>query len=181
TLTELGYLSGVGSAIQTQINGLLPLAGGTMSGVLNMGGKRVASVGAPTTTSDAIPYDTANTVTTNALVASAVTQIQRSTTSIGYSQASTTAITTVTLTTTGGPVLVVASTSLNLNASTNARILLFRDSGTSLNTAEISLSSAVSGAQGMGLSYLDTPTAGSHTYRLNYILGNGSVSSVGEY
>src|SRR6185437_610217 len=34
TATELGYLSGVTSAIQTQINGRLPLSGGTMSGAL---------------------------------------------------------------------------------------------------------------------------------------------------
>lgn len=34
TATELGYLSGVTSAIQTQINSRLPLAGGTMTGAL---------------------------------------------------------------------------------------------------------------------------------------------------
>lgn len=40
TATELGYVSGVSSAIQTQFNNLgstyLPLAGGTMTGALNM-------------------------------------------------------------------------------------------------------------------------------------------------
>lgn len=38
TSTELGYVSGVTSAIQTQLTARLPLAGGTMSGALVIGG-----------------------------------------------------------------------------------------------------------------------------------------------
>src|SRR6185437_9949614 len=44
TATELGYLSGVTSAIQTQINGRLPLSGGTMSGNIAMGGNKLTGV-----------------------------------------------------------------------------------------------------------------------------------------
>lgn len=56
TATELGYLSGVGSAIQTQINGLLPLTGGTMTGVINMGNHKINSLAVATTTGDALPF-----------------------------------------------------------------------------------------------------------------------------
>jgi hypothetical protein len=38
TATEVGYVHGVTSAIQTQLNGLLPLSGGTMTGAINLGG-----------------------------------------------------------------------------------------------------------------------------------------------
>lgn len=51
--TELGYLSGVTSAIQTQLNGKLSLTGGTMSGDIAMGGNKVTGLGAPTGAADA--------------------------------------------------------------------------------------------------------------------------------
>lgn len=53
TSTELGYLSGVTSAIQTQLNGKLSLTGGTMSGDIAMGGNKVTGLGAPTAANDA--------------------------------------------------------------------------------------------------------------------------------
>lgn len=53
TSTELGYVSGVTSAIQTQLNAKLALAGGTMSGDINMGGNQVTNLDAPVAASDA--------------------------------------------------------------------------------------------------------------------------------
>lgn len=53
TSTELGYVSGVTSAIQTQLNAKLNLAGGTMSGDIAMGGNKVTGLGAPTVSADA--------------------------------------------------------------------------------------------------------------------------------
>jgi hypothetical protein len=53
TSTEAGYLSGVTSAIQTQIDGKLSLSGGTMTGVINMGLNKITSLGAPTNANDA--------------------------------------------------------------------------------------------------------------------------------
>jgi len=55
TATELGYLSGVTSAIQTQLNDKLNLSGGTMSGTLNMDGNSLTGLPAPTLASDAAP------------------------------------------------------------------------------------------------------------------------------
>lgn len=43
TTTELGYVSGVTSAIQTQLNARLPLAGGTMTGTLVLAGAPVGA------------------------------------------------------------------------------------------------------------------------------------------
>lgn len=53
TSTELGYVSGVTSAIQTQLNAKLNKAGDTMSGELNMGANKITNVGAPTVATDA--------------------------------------------------------------------------------------------------------------------------------
>lgn len=46
--TEFQYLNGVSSAIQTQINGLLPLSGGTMTGDLILNGDPVSGLQAAT-------------------------------------------------------------------------------------------------------------------------------------
>jgi hypothetical protein len=63
TLTELGYLAGVTSAIQTQLNTLtsslgsyLPLAGGTMSGAIAMGSHKVTGLTSGSTSGDALAY-----------------------------------------------------------------------------------------------------------------------------
>ncbi len=53
TDTELGYVSGVTSAIQTQLGAKLNLAGGTMSGNIAMGGNSVTGLAAPSASSDA--------------------------------------------------------------------------------------------------------------------------------
>lgn len=53
TDTELGYLDGVTSAIQDQLDDKLDLAGGTMSGDIAMAGNKVTGLGAPTLSGDA--------------------------------------------------------------------------------------------------------------------------------
>lgn len=170
TLTEVGYLSGVGSAIQTQINGLLPLAGGTMTGVLNMGGKRIAAVATPTTSGDAAQYP----ITTAQLASGAVTQVQVS--NSGSSLDGATAITTKSITTTGGAVLVLATaclqdTSAGTFHTTTVGITVTR-AGTAFggNTATAVYSGAgstnITYAQTLTINAVDTPTAGTYTYRL---------------
>ena len=51
--TEIGYLNGVTSAIQTQLNDKLALGGGTMFGAINMGSKNITGLATPTDASDA--------------------------------------------------------------------------------------------------------------------------------
>ena len=51
--TEIGYLDGVTSAIQTQLDAKLPKAGGTMSGEIAMGTNKITGLGAPTNANDA--------------------------------------------------------------------------------------------------------------------------------
>lgn len=53
TATELGYVSGVTSSIQTQLDAKLALAGGTMSGAINMGANAITNMASPTNPSDA--------------------------------------------------------------------------------------------------------------------------------
>lgn len=51
--TEIGYLDGVTSAIQTQIDSKLALAGGTMTGAIAMGTNKITGLGTPTADADA--------------------------------------------------------------------------------------------------------------------------------
>ena len=51
--TEIGYLNGVTSAIQTQLDAKLALAGGTMTGAIAMGTNKITGLGTPTDATDA--------------------------------------------------------------------------------------------------------------------------------
>ncbi len=57
TSTELGYLSGVTSSIQTQLGTYLPLAGGTMSGAINMASNKILSVTNGSNSGDAVAFN----------------------------------------------------------------------------------------------------------------------------
>lgn len=54
TDTELGYLSGVSSAVQTQIDSKLALAGGTMTGAIAMGNNKITGLANGTNANDAV-------------------------------------------------------------------------------------------------------------------------------
>jgi len=51
--TEIGYVDGVTSAIQTQLDAKLPTTGGTMSGAIAMGTSKITGMGDPTLAQDA--------------------------------------------------------------------------------------------------------------------------------
>ena len=51
--TEIGYLNGVTSSIQTQLDAKLALAGGTMTGAIAMGTNKITGLGTPTDATDA--------------------------------------------------------------------------------------------------------------------------------
>jgi hypothetical protein len=53
TATELNYVDGVTSAIQTQLDAKLALAGGTMTGAIAMGTNKITGLGTPTDATDA--------------------------------------------------------------------------------------------------------------------------------
>ena len=56
TATELGYVHGVTSAIQTQFGTKLNLSGGTMSGAINMGSNQINNLSNGTLSTDAANY-----------------------------------------------------------------------------------------------------------------------------
>jgi len=183
TATELGYLSGVGSALQTQINGLLPKTGGTMSGNINMSGNKLVSLTQGTTSGDSIAYPvgtaqiSAGAVTTALLASHAVTNIQSS--AATGSQDLGSDITTAVITTSGFPVLVLATANVRGITTTSlgkivgeSVINVFR------GATEITGGCAYSvytGASATGLAFgfnlsimtIDTPAAGTYTYHLS--------------
>ena len=56
TPTELSYLSGVTSSIQSQLGTYLPLSGGTMSGAISMASNKITSLAAGTNVGDAATF-----------------------------------------------------------------------------------------------------------------------------
>ena len=61
--TEIGYLNGVTSAIQTQLTDRLPLAGGSMTGAIAMGTNKITGLGTPTDSTDAATKSYVDAVT----------------------------------------------------------------------------------------------------------------------
>jgi hypothetical protein len=53
TATELNYVDGVTSSVQTQLDAKLALAGGTMTGAIAMGTNKITGLGTPTDAADA--------------------------------------------------------------------------------------------------------------------------------
>lgn len=217
TDTEQGYLSGVTSAIQTQFNnitgtllpGYLPLAGGTMTGVLNMGSHKIQSVTSGSATGEAITYrqigevvsgSTANsggtaatiqqgTISTPDLRANAVTLTASSNSS--DSAAVGTTITTASITTIGGKVLIIGSASLSgasgtiLSKANGTGHMILDRGGTKIATSSASLimnnsANTFSFTYPFSITYIDSPAAGSYTYTLSYTTGEG-VSAVVDY
>jgi len=182
TSTELGYLSGVTSAIQTQINGKLSKSGDTMSGVLNMGSNKIISVTNGSNSGEVVTFggvsgSTANsggsqgaitqgTISTPDFRANAVTQVQSADSGDTAGITSST-IVSKSITTTGGKVLILAHVNFNWSsgsAASNFQIL--RDT-TQLNgmwaqaTATSTLFTTPVAIMGV-----DSPAAGTYTYKL---------------
>jgi hypothetical protein len=57
TDTEISYVSGVTSAIQTQFTGKVSKSGDSMSGVLNMGANKITNLATASNPSDAVRFD----------------------------------------------------------------------------------------------------------------------------
>jgi hypothetical protein len=190
TLTELGYVSGVTSAIQTQLNTLttslgnyLPLSGGTLSGALSMGSHKITSVTQGSSSGEAISYP----VSTSQISANAITQIQQSN-NISSADAAGTDVTTVTITTTGGPVLLLSQVSLLGNRTSAISAPALRSqliNGSTVLTenyyASDSWANGTNRTISLSCCYIDTPVAGTYTYHLAYRVNAGTVSQISSY
>lgn len=181
TATELGYLSGVTSPIQTQLGTYLPLSGGTMSGAISMASHKITALTQGTAAGDAISFP----IGTPQITQGAVT-VPSSVQSDTIGGVSGTNITSKTITTSGFPVVIIASATLLISSS----------SGTSDFTAGILRGSAVisgasirsylhifpttdhDAAMPFSVAFIDTPAAGTYIYNLNYSLATGTVSSI---
>lgn len=185
TLTELGYVGGVTSAIQTQLNTLtsnqanyLPLAGGTMSGQISMGSNKIISITQGSSTGEAISFPVGTTqisnlaITTALIAANAITQMVTGTTS-------------VTFTTTGGYVMVFAQVDQSITSATgvagfvgfDATLNIIRDGSVGIYTARQANGGLVTGKScivSFAGSGLDSPTAASHTYVASVSVGTGT-------
>lgn len=97
TSTELGYLDGVTSNIQTQLNAkaasnhthsYLPLSGGTLTGALNMSSQKITSLAVPTESTDAANKSYVDSqISSNAKTYTGTTPISVSGTTISHSTA----------------------------------------------------------------------------------------------
>lgn len=183
TATEVGYLSGVGSAIQTQINARLPLSGGTMSGVINMSNNKINALAQGSTTGDAIAYP----ITLGLLPT--ISQVQSSVS--GATSDLGTTITTKSITTTGGSVLILAAVTISASQVGSGSSFFFSLStdvtrgGTSIPGGKTRVEAASSATNIFRASptivAVDTPAAGTYTYNFTYSVDTGTSPSVGNY
>lgn len=183
TSTELGYLSGVTGPIQTQLGTYLPLVGGTMSGAINMASNKLTAVTQGTATGEAISFPAG----TAQIAANAVTQVQSSS-SNGASFSTPTTITTVSITTQGGPVIVSAQASVQLNpqGSPNTATFKFGVTGGGANTPyaiQPTFTAPTSNVVIIPVSVyiVDTPTAGTYTYAMKYEVVSGISAAIAAY
>lgn len=190
TSATLAFLDAT-SSVQTQINGKLSLTGGTMSGAIAMGSHKITGLTQGTTSGDGIAYPvgtseiSSGAITTAKLATNAVTQ----SVSAGLGNAvQSTSIRSVSITTTGGLVLVMATASINVTASTvtgasqaDISVSVDRDgSGIAGGNQKVSIRGLASTSVTNGLPAtiltLDNPSAGSHTYNLKYDSVSGGIS-----
>lgn len=189
TATELGYVHGVTSAIQTQLATLtsslsnyLPLAGGTMSGTLNMGSNVISSVTQGSTTGQAISFP----VGTAQISANSITQTVQSvsTDTDGVGQSYTT-LTTASITTTGGPIIVMAHADITIFAAALSVHYEILRGATLIDGGAANVVNFVSGSSNqhfpISINTIDSPVAGTYTYTLQYAIANGSGPSVRGY
>jgi hypothetical protein len=177
---------------------------------VSLGGHKVTNLGTPTTSGDAIAYPvtasviTAGTITTTQIAAGTITgsNIAASTitksnlslsagdiTQVQSSTATTsthgTDITTVTITTTGGKVLLIGSATINMAgapSSVGVSIAITQGNTGIVGAESVGLiGSNISATFPMSLVVVDTPAAGTYTYKLSYIVQNGSFSSCARY
>ncbi len=189
TATELGYVNGVTSAIQTQLAAKLPLAGGTMSGNLNMGSNKIVSLTQGANAGEAIAFPvgtaqiTAGSITTALLAANAVTSHSQVTDGIAFTPIGTD-ITTLTITTSGGPVLLLASASI-ANDRVNYGVQTWLKRGTTYLpgslTDHILTSASLNPIMQATALLLDSPTAGTYTYHWGYTTDFTQVITATEF
>lgn len=183
TATELGYVSGVTSALQIQINGKVAKTGDTMSGPLNMGSNKVVSVTQGSSTGEAISFP----VNTAQISANAVTQFQQSSAD-NFSDNTSATVTSVTITTTGGPVLLLYRTVmvpvLNGAHLWAVEIGVRLSTGTTCFIGSHIFTQVINGGAAGTLQpaipitgqYIDSPVAGTYTYQLRAGDSNGTVN-----
>lgn len=184
--TELGYVTGVTSAIQTQINSVstvanaaLPKAGGTMSGAIAMGTNKITGLGNGTAAQDAVAFGQLHykatpiqgTSTTSVSSSSSTFQTSNCAASITPSTASSLV-----------KITAVFTAKLSSGAADAGRFTLFRGTtnlGPAAGMVTLQVVSAVNQLVPCTLIYLDSPsTTSATTYIVKYSNVNG-VATVG--
>lgn len=203
-ITNVGHATAVGDALGANdpqvINGLMLVDGGVTGAKLATGTVTDSKLSANTITnasiaSQTIRGSTANsggsaqeisqgTISTVDLRANAVTQIQSST---NTASSHGTDITTVTITTTGGKVLLMAFANINVSASSNnAGVSVDITQGNTAITGGRSVANLGGGITGtqqftLHVCVVDSPVAGTYTYKFSYTIQNGSFVSLSGY
>lgn len=204
TAAELLFVNGVTSAIQTQLNaltaaqaGFLPLAGGTMSGAIAMGSHKITGLTQGTTAADAIAFPVGTgqisnlAITTGLIAANAVTQNQSN--GASFPNATNTLITSQAITTTGGPVLIMAACTIagfsgtvlgQIQGACLIEVLRGATTITGANAyAQVRGLTPTNQIQSFNMHVVavDAPTAGTYTYNFQYANGNLGTETVNQY
>jgi hypothetical protein len=158
TATELGFVSGVTSSIQTQINSTvtvanaaLPRTGGTMSGAIAMGTNKITGLGNGTAAQDAAAFGQIKLIQYKSV---ALTN-QFATTSTSFVDTNSTI--SITPTNASNTILIMACGELGYNSAGNSAFVTVAKSGTNLGgTDGIAAYNGVSGATPVSVMFFNT-------------------------
>lgn len=168
TDTELGYSSGVTSAIQTQLNARLQLSGGTMSGAIAMGSNKITGLANGTVSADAMAYGQNHVFQ----IVSATNTTSTATTSTSFVNTSLTA--SITPSSTSNKVRITVSTVVNITTTERATYGINRG-GTDLQAAGMTeLAGSVNISVPVSIVYVDSPAV---TSSLTYTVRLKSTSA----
>lgn len=182
TSAQIGFLSTTTSDVQTQLNSKLALAGGTMSGAINMGSNKITSLAAGTTTTDAVNFGQIYYGFQAPVQSTATTSTN--TTSATY--VSTNLSASITPTSASHRIKITVSAALGGSNTTTAAVAsIFRGSTDLSGGAAGGFSQVVASSTGgidvpVAVAYIDSPaTTSATTYTVKILSNNGNNAQFG--
>ena len=174
---EIGYIDGVTSSIQTQLNTKAPLASPTFTGTVSL--PSATSIGDVSSTEISYLDGVTSSIQTqlnNRVLKSGANYALSNATAITVNSGTPTTVASATITTNGRPILIIATGDGNpTNAGDWNWLRIYRDS-TAIGKSIIFQTSNASHNHAFAQTTIDVPTTGTYTYTLKAWAGQGTMT-----
>jgi hypothetical protein len=175
--TEIGYLDGVTSSIQTQISSKAPLNSPTFTGTVSGVTKNHVGLGNVDNTSDENkPVSSATETALNAKASINANWSMSNATSVTVNTTTPTTIASCSITTSGRPVLIIGTGDANPAAAGDWNYIAIYRGESQIGKLIINQTSGASHNNPFGITTIDSPAAGTYTYSLRGYQGTGSIT-----